>query len=226
MTFHVAGNFVRLLGYGVILMAAGRLRRYHDSFMLLQIGAILMLAVAGVLAFSDATDFLYQNLILSKKLVSDSLREAMGYAEQFVSLVFQTAMLFSVRAIAKETEVKKVSDGAVRNFVFLCMYYLCYALNLLIDVKDQKLLATLAGAVWILYFACIFLNMWLIFSAYAAICDEEDVDMAQKPSRFDFVNRFREKNEAKNQKAREEYEAYLKERNAKRNEKKQRKRGK
>ena len=222
MTFHVMGNFVRLLGYGLILMAAGRLRRYHDSFMLLEVGAILMLAVAGMLAFSDTTDFLYRGLILDTKIVSESVRVVMGYVEQIASLVFQTALLYSIRAIAKETEVRRVSDGAVRNFVFLCMYCAVYALNLLIDVKDQKLMVALAGSVWILYFACILLNHWLIFSAYADICDEDDVDMAQKPSRFAFVNRLREKTEEKNQKARAEYEAYLAERNAK----KKRKRGK
>ena len=226
MTFHRLGNLVRLLGYGIILMSARRLRRYHDSFAFMGLGAILMLLVAGVLAFSDVTDFLYQNLILDTRLVSDSVREGMGYAEQIVSLVFQTAMLISIRAIAKETGVKKVSDGAVRNFVFLSMYYIVYALNLLLHVEDQKLLVAMAGAVWILYFACIFLNHLLIFSAYAEICDEEDVDMKQKPSRFAFVNRFREKTEEKKRKASAEYVAYRMEREAKKQAKKGRKRGK
>lgn len=221
MTFHGAGNFVRLLGYGIIFMAARRLRRYQDNFAFMQIGALLMFCVAGMLAFSDATDFLYRNLMLDSRIVSDGIREAVGYVEQITSLLFQSAMLFSIRAIAKETEVKKVSDGAVRNFVFLCMYAVAYALNLLIPAKDQKVLVAMAGCVWILYFACILLNHWLIFSAYAQICDEDDVDMAQKPSRFAFVNRFREKTEEKNQRARAEYEAYRTEKNAK----KQRKKG-
>ncbi len=226
MTFHGAGNFVRLLGYGMIFMAARKLRRYHESFAFTQIGAILLFCVAGMLAFSDVTDYLYQNLILDAKIVSNGIREAVGYVEQITSLLFQSAMLFSIRAIAKETEVKKVSDGAVRNFVFLCMYTVAYALNLLIPIKDQKGMVAMAGCVWILYFACILLNHWLIFSAYAQICDEDDVDMAQKPSRFAFVNRFREKNEEKNQKARAEYEAYRAQKNYKKQQKKGRRRGK
>lgn len=219
MTFHGAGNFVRLLGYGLIICSAKKLRRYHDSFLWMEIGAILMLCVTGALAFSDVTGFLYENLVLNTKFVSDGVRDGIGYAEQIVSLIFQTSMLYAIRDIAKETEVKKVSDGAVRNFVFLCMYYLAYAVNLLITTENQKVLVALAGSVWILYFACILLNHWLIFSAYAQICDEEDVDMAQKPSRFAFVNRFREKTEEKNQRAREEYEAYRLDKRARKQEK-------
>ena len=129
-------------------------------------------------------------------------------------------MLFAIRAIAKETEVKKVSDGAVRNFVFLCMYCLAYALSLLIRTENREVLVALAASVWILYFACILLNHWLIFSAYAQICDEEDVDMAQKPSRFAFVNRFREKTEEKNRRASAEYEAYRLDKRARKEKKK------
>ncbi len=226
MTFHRAGNFVRLLGYLIVLRSAQKLRRYHDGFAFMGLGAILMLLVAGVLAFSDVTDFLYQSLILDTRLMSDTVREWMGYAEQIVSFLFQTAMLIAIRAIAGETGVKKVSDGAVRNFVFLLMYYIVYAFNLLVHVEDQKLLVAMTGAVWILYFACILLNHLLIFSAYAEICDEEDVEMKQKPSRFAFVNRFREATEEKNRKASAEYEAYRRERDAKREAKKERKRGK
>ena len=225
MTFHGAGNFVRLLGYGLVLIAARRLRRYHDSFSFLQIGSILMLCVSAMLAFSDVSAYLYQNLILDARIISESIREGIGYVEQIVSLFFQAVMLLSIRAIAKETEVKKVSDGAVRNLVFVGMYYVAYALNLLIRTDNQRVMVALAGSVWILYFACILLNLWLVFSAYSQICDEDDVDMAQKPSRFAFVNRYREKMEARNQRASQEYSAYRQAKNAKKQQRNRRKRG-
>jgi hypothetical protein len=154
--------------------------------------------------------------------VSAEVKGAIGYVEQIVSLLFQSAMLFAIRAIAKETEVRKVSDGAVRNFVFLCMYAVSYALSQWLPIKDQKVMVAMAGCVWILYFACILLNHWLIFSAYSQICDEEDLDMAQRPSRFAFINRLREKTEAKNQKARAEYAAYRAEKTERKQRKKKR----
>ena len=43
----------------------------------------------------------------------------------------------------------------------------------------------------------------MIFSCYRRICDEGDVDMPQKPSRFEFVNEMRREREEK-EKARQE----------------------
>jgi len=57
-------------------------------------------------------------------------------------------------------------------------------------------------------------DLILIFRCYMWICLEGDEDMAQKPSRFAFVNRFREKFERHNQKAAAEAEAYAAERRA------------
>ena len=47
--------------------------------------------------------------------------------------------------------------------------------------------------VWalILSLATAILNSIMLFSCYGKICDENDVDMPQKPSRFAFVNRMR-----------------------------------
>jgi protein-S-isoprenylcysteine O-methyltransferase Ste14 len=148
--------------------------------------------------------------------VSDALREGIGYADQLVSLFFQSAMLYAIRAIAKETEVRTISDHAIRNFVFLCMYCVAYAVGLFLPEEALRARSVTSGIVWILYLAVILLNLLLIFSAYRWICDEDDVEMEQKPSRFAFVNRFREKNEEKNRKASAEYEAYRLEKKAKR----------
>jgi hypothetical protein len=36
------------------------------------------------------------------------------------------------------------------------------------------------------------MNLYLIFRCYAEICDQSDVDMERKPSRFAFVNNYRD----------------------------------
>jgi hypothetical protein len=45
----------------------------------------------------------------------------------------------------------------------------------------------------------------MIFSCYAKICDSGDTEMRQKPSRFEFVNKKREEQEAERQKILDEY---------------------
>jgi hypothetical protein len=60
--------------------------------------------------------------------------------------------------------------------------------------------------VMLFYFAWIILDVVLLVSCYARICDESDVDMPYKKSRFAFINKLNEKE----QKASEENAAYAK----------------
>ena len=45
----------------------------------------------------------------------------------------------------------------------------------------------------------------MIFTCYMKICDSDDVDMKQKPSRFAFINQKREEEETERQKILDEY---------------------
>ena len=47
----------------------------------------------------------------------------------------------------------------------------------------------------------------MIFSCYAKICDSDDIEMKQKPSRFAFVNEKRKEQEEERQKILDEYAA-------------------
>ncbi len=208
MTLNQAGNLFRLVGFGIMLGAAGKLRQYHRSFGLVQVGAALAMAVSAILAAGDITDFLWRNLLLEAPLFGDKGYELLGYARQIASFLLGAMMLYAIRAIAKETEVKKISDGAVRNFVFLCMYSAVIVVSYLwMNSQNTTLLATLTVAMWLFHFAVIFLDLWLLFSCYRWICDEEDVEMEQRPSRFEFVNEYRrqkEEKQAERQRRREE----------------------
>ena len=66
------------------------------------------------------------------------------------------------------------------------------------------------------------LNLILIGQCYANICDEKDLEMKRKKSRFAWVNRFYEELERKEEKARAETVAYQKEKLEKRNKRKKR----
>ena len=119
-------------------------------------------------------------------------------------------MLFAIRKLAKETEVGKIAVNAVRNFVFICFYYFVYIISFLPVKSIQACAAELALIAWIVYFVWIILNFMLIFSCYVKICDESDVEMERKPSRFAFVNRFRTEMDRRQEKAIEESLAYRK----------------
>ena len=52
-------------------------------------------------------------------------------------------------------------------------------------------------------------NMLLIFKCYAMICPEGEEDMKRKPSRFEFINKMREKQDEREQRAIDSTKAYL-----------------
>ena len=187
-----------------------KLRKYHRSFEFFVLGTIGMILVSALLVFSDVSGYLYSNLVIDSVWISEGGRTVIGYAEQGSSFLFHAALLFAIRKLALETEVNKIAVNAVRNFVFICFYYFVYLLSFLPIASVQACVGELALIAWVIYLAWIVLDLVLIFSCYAQICDESDQDMKQKPSRFAFVNRFREELDRRQQKAFEESQVYRK----------------
>jgi hypothetical protein len=125
-----------------------------------------------------------------------------------VTFIFNGAMLYAIRAIAIDTDVPRISVSAVRNFVFVCIYYILNLLPYLPFKIFDDFGKYFAAPALLLYFAWIILNLILIYSCYARICDENDVDMEVKPSRFAFVNRMRQKSEERRLRLEAEREEY------------------
>ena len=98
---------------------------------------------------------------------------------------------------------------------FIGYILLCFALSRLADMNESigeavSSFRKMILIAWIVYFVWIILNFMLIFSCYVKICDESDVEMERKPSRFAFVNRFRTEMDRRQEKAIEESLAYRK----------------
>lgn len=216
MSINVVGKFIRLVGYGIMILAAGKLKRYHGGFAYFQIVSVFMLAVSLLFAASDVFDFLYREMYISTEVFPPSIDKAFAVIELCSSLVFNGFMLYAIRAIAIETEVYKIAVNAVRNAIFVALYF---AMNIIVYLSTSfaEGYAKLFGLpALLLYFTWIVLNLVLIYSCYARICDENDVDMARKPSKFEFVNKMREEFDAKEKKAVEETARYRQEKMEKR----------
>jgi hypothetical protein len=138
-------------------------------------------------------------MIIAEKLISDGLATAFGYARYGAELVFTVALCVAISLIAKETGEQKLRYVAIRNLALYCVYFvlqiICWLpheyVGTLLQITALPAVAQLAG------FALILLNLLMIFSCYRRICDESDVDMPQKPSRFEFVNQMRAEREEK-----------------------------
>jgi len=223
MTINPVGALFRVLGYGMILISVLKLRKYHRAFDLSIFSTILMLLVSGALLFADVTAFLNHSMLMSLVSVSDFWRNIMGYAEQGCSLIFHALLLYAIRNIALETELKKLADAAVRNFVFVCFYSFVCGISYLPFESVRSCSGELRIISLLLYFTVIILNLILIWKCYANICDEEDTQMLRKPSRFAWVNHFHEEFDRRQEKAIREDAAYRKEKMEKRKNKRKKK---
>jgi hypothetical protein len=199
MSLNIFGAFFRLAGFSVTAYAARKLSDYHKGFSFLTLASIISVGVSVLGAISSLSAFLYDNMIIAEKLIGDGLATAFGYARYGAELVFTVALCVAISLIAKETGEIKLRYVAIRNLALYCVYFvlqiICWLpheyVGTLLQITALPAVAQLAG------FALILLNLLMIFSCYRRICDESDVDMPQKPSRFEFVNQMRAEREEK-----------------------------
>ena len=199
MSLNIFGAFFRLAGFALAAYAARKLSDYHKGFSFLTLASIISVAVSVLGAISSLSAFLYDNMIIAEKLIGDGLATAFGYARYGAELVFTVALCVAISLIAKETGEIKLRYVAIRNLALYCVYFvlqiICWLpheyVGTLLQITALPAVAQLAG------FALILLNLIMIFSCYRRICDESDVDMPQKPSRFEFVNQMRAEREDK-----------------------------
>ena len=173
MSINMAGPFIRVVGYGIVFIAASKLNSYNRYFRLLQIASVFMTALSVLLSVSTVTDFLYSELIISQNIFGGAYQTVMGHVETVLSFIFSAVMLYAIRSIAIETEDTKIAVNATRNFVFMCIYMVLYVVTCLPFAYTKYFgMPTL-----LIQFAYITLNLILVFMCYTRICDESDVEM-------------------------------------------------
>ena len=189
----IFGTLIRIVGCTVMLYSFVKLRKYSEGFGLSVVGAGLMLLMSAVLLFVNVHDLLFNSLIIQDKIVTDFGKTVIGYTEQGITFLFTSALLWGFFSIGRETEDRKIVVGAIRNFIFEIIYVLLYLASFLPFSGIQSAKSEFAVITWILYFICIGFNLFLIFSAYAQICDEDDVEMDKRTASIPFLNGFIDK---------------------------------
>ena len=185
----------------VILLALERLSRVNRKFAVSRIFTILFSAV-GLFGF---VMFFGSMFIPSFQALEAVVSPYIGAARFLLLCPMTVFILLGIEEVAREVELEKVPTRAK----FLAFFGI--AIRLLYAFCELPI-AVPAG----LYFAAIFLEfiyvitlLFLIWNCYFMICMPEDVNgKKRKPSRFGFVNAYREREE---QKAREMEEYRLSE---------------
>ena len=217
------GGFVKLVGYILIIIAAKKLLEYNSSFKVLIASSALMAGISGFEAFIDIIVFLYDYQIaifpFSNAIVYLNDLKTFEYISFIAVIFFIATLCLAIKQIAVDTEVKKIEIASTRNFVFYCIFFVVQALSFMpfewVTVYKPVFVASLL----IIELLCWLLNLYMIFNCYAKICDSGDVEMKQKPSRFDFINQKREEQEKERQQIIEEYEQKVAEKKKKKRKK-------
>lgn len=203
------GGCIKLLGYILIIIAAKRLSEYNYGFKTLVVSSALMACISAFEAFVDISIFFVDNQILALPFASTvSYVNDTGIIDyvSFVATIFFIATLcVAIKQIASDTGIKKIEIAATRNFVFYCILLLLQALLFMPFAWVEAYKPVLYAALRLIELLCWLLNLYMLFSCYAKICDSNDVEMKQKPSHFEFVNKKREEQEAERQKILDEY---------------------
>lgn len=201
MSVFSLGCLVRFAGYLLMMYAFVRLSKYNVSFRFPFYAGFLMLGVTAADCYAKIGKLLYDSLIINAFSLPEEFAQTVASADDLLSFLFHICLLYAIYDIARETEVEKIRVASVRNFVFICIYAFLIVISELPFAFVENYKRYFSMPIILLYFTIIILNLVLIFTSYANICDEGDVDMPLKKSRFEFVNRFREETARREQKA-------------------------
>ncbi len=129
------------------------------------------------------------------------------YAKWVFTWGFNIVLLWAVAKLAGKTGIDKTARAAWRNMIIYCVFLVMFVVTSFLP-GSLTVAPYLAMAQYALYIILTILISVSLFSCYMRICDENDQEMKAKPSRFGFVNRFREeydRREANAQKTQRDY---------------------
>ena len=142
-----------------------------------------------------------------------SVMDALLPVRYLILLAFTVSMLWGVRALAKEVALIKLAE---RIDCILAVPIIAYLMMALISIKPfitgiaQQTALALTLIALTLLLVSLGLTLHTVYTAYARICLPEDVDMPERPSRFAFINRYRQRRDERAAEQAREREALLK----------------
>ena len=187
-------SFTDLLSAMIILLALSSLSRFNRSLRLGMIADVAFTLV-GLLEFIIAIGEMFS--LFNAAPVLTVLLPIRHLCVGTLSVM----LLLGIRSLAIEVGLEKLGAKCQR---LLPLPALTYLLSALLDIpalfpeeaaNETQIIALIALLMTLLSVALI---LSVIHTAYMRICMPEDADMPEKPSRFAFVNRYREKQEKRN----------------------------
>jgi len=190
------GGLALLVGYATMLWGIWQLNRYHRAFAWAKWLLLPLLATAVLETLQNLNALLLWGLPLENPI----LLAVTDWLSLALITVFHFALLFAVRALATEVGLLHIATAAIRNALFVALYVLLSAVARMPFISEAlrgylTLPLILVDLVWI------FCNLFLFISCMKNICPEGDEEVAERRSRFEWINRIQDTYEKNRQKS-------------------------
>ena len=133
---------------------------------------------------------------------ADALTVYSAIPRELIISTLSVFILMGIAEVSEEVGLSSLRRRARITIPFVPVIYMLYAtleFPMLQKVIEGKVLAVLSFITLLLTFTLVIVNLVTIYTAYMRICmpEEKDMDAPAKPSKFGFVNKYREHNERK-----------------------------
>ncbi len=192
-----------LLGAVVTVSAVEKLKAYNPRFKYLYISAVLytLSAVYGL-------SLVVADLALWDTPLRNAVPAAAADWVQFgAELSYAVIALLASAEVARSVGLTKHRTRAIRNIAFVGIWAVAQVMLLAVPVLANAGNQTLPKILFLYQLLVYLLNCFCLYTCFSSICPEgEEFGKPSKPSRFRFINDINQKLDAKNERAREEYE--------------------
>lgn len=205
-----------LVGYFMMFLALCELRKYAPTFLYSIIVSVCIIFCSFFETFAGIDTLLGLGILTH----ADMIKSVFTVVEFVLEMTFNFVLLYGIADLSRRVDYSDTRTKAFRNMFFVgiaCAFQLFLLLPISALEDEMMFLQSLSMVLKIVYSV---LNLALFFKCYAFICPAEDVDMPRKPSRFEFVNKWREKSDAKEQEMLDYYNKKAEERIKKKGKKK------
>ncbi len=185
-----------LIGYGLMAGGLWMLGHYHKAFRL-PLWSLLPLSVCAVhtLILSLSKTFGFDAGVLA----GEGIKALFSWITFVSVLAFQLLLLYGIRMLAREVELKQIDIKAIRNAVFVLLYAALYLVaQLLPSDVAQSYLAIPLTLLQIVFCA---LNALLLLNCAKDICPAGEEEQPPKRYRLSILNRIGDTFEKNRQKA-------------------------
>lgn len=214
------GYLFRLVGFCIMTVALLKLREYGKSFRYPLVTSIVMVAYGLFESYYE----LAAKLALPRPELSSSVLVAMDWFCMLGIILFNLSLLYAIFDIAKQLDLTNQKNSALRNAIFIVLYLVLNVLGMGPLSGNETFGRYFSLPIFLLQLMWVIFDLVLIFSCYMYICPEGDEEMPRRKTGIGFIDRLAEESDRRTDKAVQDTNEYLKQKQVERESKKNKKR--